>query len=380
MANSYTPGPPLLFSLSRYTAEEGWRIVISGRYLDVCDYVAVNGIQVPASDITNLSHHRIAIVVPAGAKSGSITVRSSFGSDTSKFTLTITSPPVDQSPSPTSSSPSFNLDLAINSFGSFVPRPFRSFFGSVGNAWRAFETARSSTPFAAGGDWLNYSVQNSDFNKWNRSRERAHDYRERANAASTEAERERWERMAEKAQGVATQRGQAAAGSAVAGAAAGVGIGQTMGTSGILSGIGGAIGSIWGPIGQMAGAAIGTVVEKLIGLVVDSIKKAISNVREGGEMGSQIVESLTSGIKEHFHAIRDTGTGIANALIDGLTPMLGPSGGAIGRFGKQLTGFVGKALEGLFDGAGGALKMGGKAAGMLGVGAGAVGGWAVGGY
>ena len=378
---SYTPGPPMIFGLNRYTAVPGVRLVISGHHLAACTQIEIGGVPVPAGDITALGHHRIAVVVPQGAVTAPVQVRSSYGADTSSFKLTISAPNAAPNaapsggPSPSNAPDSgFDMGAAMGAFSSVVARPFRSVFHSASNVYRAITTAQSRAPFAPGGDWMGYSVQSADYQKWNRSKERAKSYQDKAQAAQTQAERDRYQALADKAQGIAAQRGQAALGGAVAGGASGAAIGQGLGTSGVLSGIGGAVGMAFGPVGSAIGAVIGTVIEAVIGLAVKAVKKTFANIKAGGSLGEGAVTALVDGVKANFDAVRATGQSLVETLLGAMAPALGPGGAALARFGNQVTRFVGGALEGVFNGGGGLLKGAGRVAGIGAVGAGAAGG------
>lgn len=187
-----TLGPPLLFGLSRYTAEEGWRVILNGHNLKDVTRLEVGGVAVPLSDVTPLSQHRLAFVVPRGAQSGTIFLATPRGSDLSKFVLRVEpvgraggagrapsgSPPPVGRGGPLGSSPTpydddFDFVGAIGAIGAMAPPSMRASLRGVGNVVGAIQSAYTGRPFAAGGDWLGYSANRGAYSQWRRAQSNA---------------------------------------------------------------------------------------------------------------------------------------------------------------------------------------------------------------
>ncbi len=365
---------PLLFSSNRSRVVAGDLIILSGHDLSGATRATVGGVPVTIEHATPQS---VVIRIPDPPIAGVVEVDTPRGTARLSRPLQLQAIPAAPPGGAQGDDRGFDVGAAFRSVGDMVPRSFRPFFTSAGNVASAIQTAHSKRPFAPGGDWLKYSVDNSAYNKWNEAKERAERYKERAAADPTNAH---LQGRATQAADIARQRGMGALAGAGAGGAAGFGIiGQGLGTSGVLSGIGGVIGTLGGPVGQVVGAVIGAVVEKVIGLAVAAVKKTATNIKTGGDIGSSAVGNILDGVKSAGRNAFEVGAKLADTVLGAIGSRLGPGAASVAGLASQTTRTVGRILEMGFDGAASVAKGVGRVAGMGVVGAGALVGGALGG-
>lgn len=365
---------PLLFSSNRTRVVSNDLIILTGHDIAGATRATVGGVPVNIEHSTRTS---CVIRIPDPAIAGVVEVETPQGKATLSRPLELQAAPA---PPPGAGQDDdardFDVGAAVRSMGDMMPRTFRPLFQSAGNVASAIQTAHSKRPFAPGGDWVQHSVDTSAYAKWKEAKERAERYQQRAAADPANAH---LQGRAQQAADIAAQRGRGALGAAGAGGAAGFGIGQGLGTSGVGGAAGGAIGTAFGPVGSVIGSVIGTVIEKVIGLVLGAVKKTFTNLKVGGDLGSQAVGSVLDGVKSAGRNAFEVGAKLADTVLGAIGARMGPGGASVAALASQATRSVGRILEMGFDGAAGIAKGVGRVAGMGVVGAGALVGGVAGG-